>query len=185
MAVVAISGQPGCGSTTAGKLLAEKLGLKFFSLGNYTKKIALEVSNEPEETKRTSEFWHSEKGSSAEHNNKMDIMQKEMAATGDIVMDAKLAIHMLRGFADFSVWLKADFDVRARRVANRDSISIKEAEAVLREKEKLERDNFRRIYGFDYFDQEQEADIVIDVAEKKPEQIVGLILEEMKERKLI
>lgn len=185
MVVVAISGQPGCGSTTAAKMLAGKLGVEFFSLGNYTKNRALELSGEPSETRRTADFWGSEKGSSAEFHNESDMMQKELAAKGDIVIDAKLAIHMLRGFADFSVWLRADFGARAGKVAKRDGIPEQEAKRILEEKERLERENFLRLYGFDYFVQEQEADIVIDVGKKTPEQAVGLILARMKERKIV
>ncbi len=185
MVVIALSGQPGCGSTTVGKTLAKKLGIEFFSVGNYTKKFALQLSEEPEETKRTLDYWNSEKGRSAEHNNEIDMMQKELAAKGNIVIDAKLAIHMLRGFADISVWLKADFDVRVKRVAKRDGISTEAAKSILKEKEKLERENFQRLYTFDYFDQEEEADFVIDVGNKKTEEIVDIIMKEVKKRKLI
>ena len=185
MVVIAIAGQPGCGSTTIGRMLAEQLGIEYFSVGKWNKaqlKI-LEGRNTSTETQDSIAMWKNEEGSSEEFHNKSDIMQKEMAARGNIVIDAKLAIHMLRGFADFSVWLKADFGIRAERYAKRDRTSIKEAEASLKEKEKLERESWKRIYGFDYFGQEDEADLVIDVADKTPEQIVEMILEEMRKRK--
>lgn len=182
MVVVALSGQPGCGSTTVSRLLAQVLGIEFFSVGNYTKKIALNISGEPEETQRTVEFWQSEKGKNAEFHHESDMMQKGRAAKGNVVIDSKLAIHMLRGFANISVWLKAPLGRRAERVAKRDSISVKEAEAILKEKEKLERDNWERIYGFDYFSQEKEADIVIDVGEKRPDQIAGMIVDELRRK---
>ena len=187
MVVVAIAGQPGCGSTTTGKLLAEQLGIEFFSLGKWNKKQLkiIEGKKYHTETLNSIGMWKSRKGSTEDFHNKSDMMQKEMAARGNVVIEAKLAVHMLRGFCNFSVWLKADFSVRAQRVAGRDGITREEAEKVLREKEKLERENWLRIYGFDYFEQEKEADLVIDVGKKKPEEIVDAIIKKMKAKKLL
>lgn len=185
MVVVTISGQPGCGSTSVGKLLAKKLGVEFFSVGDYTKKLALDISSEPEETRRAVEFWASKKGSSKEHHYETDMMVKTKATEGRIVIDGKIAIHMLRGFCDISVWLKAPFDTRAERVAKRDKISKQEAEKILKEKERLEGENFQRLYRFDYFGQADEADMVVDVGDKKPEEIVEIILKEIGKRKLV
>ncbi len=187
MAVVAISGQPGCGSTTIGKMLAERLDIEFFSLGKWNKEQLriIEGRSTSNETQDSIEMWRNKRGSSDEFHNTSDIKQKEIAAKGNVVIDAKLGIHMLRGFADFSVWLKAAENVRAERYAKRDGTDIKEALKSLKEKEKLERENWKRIYGFDYFEQEEEADIVIDVGNKTPEQITQMILKEMKKKELV
>ncbi len=187
MVVIAISGQPGCGSTTVGKLLAERLGTDFFSLGKWNKEQLKIIKGEEtgNETKNSIEMWKNKRGSSEEFHNMSDIKQKEIAAKGNVVIDAKLGIHMLRGFADFSVWLKAVENVRAERYAKRDGTGIKEAGKSLKEKENLERENWKKIYGFDYFGQEEEADLAIDVGNKTPEQITGLIMKEMKKRKLV
>lgn len=184
MVVVALSGQPGSGSTTVGKLLAKKLGVEFFSVGLWNKSQLekLEGRTTETETKNSVEMWKNKTGRSEEFHNKSDIMQKEMAAKGNIVIDGKLAIHMLRGFSDVTVWLKAPIETRAERYAQRDNIGKKEAEKILREKEQLERENWQRIYGFDYFEQEEEADLAIDVSRIRPEEIVKIILEKIKKK---
>jgi predicted cytidylate kinase len=186
MVVIAIAGQPGCGSSTTGKMLAKKLGIEYFSLGTWNKSQVLELRGKrtKTETEDSIAVWKHEKGSSKDFHFSSDMMQKTKAAEGKVVIDAKLSIHMLRGFCDMSVWLKADFEVRAKRVAKRDKIKSRAAHARLREKEGLERENWLRIYGFDYFEQEKEADLVIDVGEKKPAEIVDIILKEIKKRKL-
>jgi predicted cytidylate kinase len=186
MVVVAISGQPGCGSTTTGQLLAKRLGVSFFSLGKWNKEQLkiFEGRRTKSETQDSIEMWKNRKGQSTDFHNNADNMQKQIAAKGNVVIDAKLGIHMLKDIADFSVWLKSGFSVRAARVAGRDKTEKKTAEKMVREKERLERENFVRIYGFDYFDQEKEADIVIDVGDKTPKQIVELILKKMKARKI-
>ena len=187
MVVVAIAGQPGCGSTTIGKMLAGQLGTGFFSLGKWNKEQLkiIEGRSTSNETQDSIEMWKNKRGSSDEFHNSSDIKQKEIAAKGNVVIDAKLGIHMLRGFADFSVWLKAPENVRAERYAKRDRTDMKEALKALKEKEKLERESWKRIYGFDYFEQEDEADLAIDVGNKAPEEIVQMILKEMKKRNLV
>lgn len=182
MVVVGISGMPGCGSSTAGRLLAKKLKIDFFSVGDYTKIEALKLVGEPEETKRAAEFWYSEKGSSKEFHNRSDEMQIEIAKKGDVVIDAKLAVHMLKGIADLRVWIASPFETRAQHVAKRDRIKLDDAKDVLKEKENLERENFKKIYGFDYFTQDKEADLVVEAFGKNPDQIVDAILKELKNR---
>jgi predicted cytidylate kinase len=186
MVVVALAGQPGCGSSTTGKLLAKKLGVEFFSLGSWNKSqlLSLEGRRAKTETESSIEMWKNNKGASKDFHFNSDMMQKTKASEGNMVIDAKLSIHMLRGFCDISIWLKADFSVRTKRIAERDKIKIKDAKNRLGEKEKLERENWKQIYGFDYFEQEKEADLVIDVGKKAPLQIVGVILKEIKKRNI-
>ena len=187
MVVVAISGQPGCGSSTTGRLLAQRLGVKFFSVGKWNKEQLHIIAGRStrSETQDSIEMWKNARGKSSDFHNDADMMQKELASKGNIVIDGKLAIHMLRGFCDFSVWLRADFETRVKRYAHRDSTGLKEAQAALREKEGLEKENFLKIYGFDYFGQEHEADIVVDTGDNAPEEIVDMILKKMKAKKII
>ncbi len=187
MVVIALAGQPGCGSSTTAKLLANRLGLAFFSVGSWNKDQLklLQGKKTRSETQDSIEMWRSARGSSAGFHHDSDMMQKEIAAKGDVVIDGKLSIHMLRGYSSISIWLKADFSIRADRVANRDESSRTEAEMMLKEKESLERESWKKIYGFDYFEQEQEADIVIDVGNKEPGAILDIILKTMNDRNLI
>jgi len=175
MPVIAISGQSGCGSTTAARFLAKTLKLRFFSAGEYYKKFG-----EGKSTERAVGFWKTEKGSSSRFHNALDEMVVEEAKKGNVVCDAKLGVHFLAKIADFKVWLKASDAVRAERYAKRDSITNEEAKKLVKEKDRLERENFTRIYGFDSFSQEKEADLVIDVSKKKPEEVVNEIIKVLK-----
>ncbi len=177
MVVIAISGKPGCGSSTTGKMLAEKLGLKFFSTGEYYKKMAREKAAQKyhSETATSVNYFSSKEGSAKELHEAIDNMQIEKAKEGNIVSEGKLAIHFLENIADYKVWLEASAGVRMQRYAKRDGISLKEAEKLVKEKDSLERATFKRIYGFDTFSQEKGADITIDTSSKKPEEIVAEI----------
>ena len=46
MPVIVISGKPGCGSSTTAKLLAKKLNLRHFSLGDYNKAHAKKAKDQ-------------------------------------------------------------------------------------------------------------------------------------------
>jgi len=175
MSVIVISGMPGCGSSTVGKLLAEWLGLGFFSVGKYFKKQGFGEK----ETARAINFLKTEKGSSEKFHKELDEEQRRVAKGGNVVIESKLGIHFLKDLANHTVWLWAPMMVRAERVAGRDKISIEEALKKLQEKEKMERELFKKIYGFDYFLQEKEADLVIDTSDKTPEKIVNEIIRKL------
>ncbi len=182
MVVIAISGQPTAGSSIVAKLLAKKLKLKHFSAGDYFKKKAKSVSSS-KLSQRTTDFLKDSLGGSQSFHNKLDGLQKKNAKKGKIVIDSKLAIKILADYADMKVWIKCDKKTRAERIACREDISAKEAEKILEDREKTERETFKRIYGFDTFDQEKEADIVIDSTNKTPEEIVDEIIAAYKAKK--
>lgn len=187
MVVIAFSGLPGTGSSTAGKLLAQKLGIDFFSVGTYNKSHAEQFSGHAveKETEKAVVVWKTEQGASREFHISSDEFAREKAKKGNIVIEGKLAIRLVKGFYDFSVYIKAPIDIRAKRIAGRDGIRFDEAKQTLMEKEKLETENWIRIYGFDFHEQENEADLVIDTSDKNPEHIVNIILNKLESQKLI
>lgn len=172
MVVIAMSGQPGCGSTTVAKLLAKRLKISFFSAGDFFKSH----SSGNDSSKRAIDFWKTRWGSSKSFHNELDKAVVEKARKGNVVCDAKLSIHFLKGLADLKVRLKADMKTRARRYAKKDRVDISKARKYLLEKEKLENDNFLRIYGFSPDDQERDADLIIDTSGKSPEETAELII---------
>jgi cytidylate kinase len=179
MAVFAISGLSACGSSTTGKLLARKLGLKFFSAGAYYKKFS-----KGKETEKAINMMETRRGFGKPLNYLVDEAAIKIAKKNSAVIDSKIAFYLLRNIADFFIWLEAPTNVRALRVAGRDNISLKEAKKELIAKERLERKKFKDIYGFDHLSQKRDADIVINTGNKTPEQIVKLIINAYKKRKL-
>ncbi|MBI2971001.1 MAG: cytidylate kinase family protein [Candidatus Aenigmarchaeota archaeon] len=185
--VIVISGMPGCGSTTTGKLLADKLKMEFFSVGTYFKNLDEDKWMDAyyRETATSIELWKSDIGKKIQFTkegslNKLEQLQIDKAKKGSIVIESKLGIRFLKAYATLTVWLKAPLETRVTRYAQREGVTLEEAAQLLREKETLERENFKKIYGFDFFVQEKEADVVIDTSDKAPGEIVGAILARMK-----
>jgi len=179
MPVIVISGQPGCGSSTTTRLLAKKLRLKRFSVGDYNKRVARKFAS-GKESQRALSFWKTRYGSSRKFHVDSDKMSLKVAKKGNVVIDGKLAIKLLKGHYDVAVWLKAPKNIRAERYAKRDKLKLNEAKRILKDKERLERRNWKRIYGFDYFKQDKIADIVIDAGKKTPVQRTNEIIRFLK-----
>ncbi|MCD6557590.1 MAG: cytidylate kinase family protein [Candidatus Aenigmarchaeota archaeon] len=169
---IVVSGMPGCGSSTTAELLAKKLKMDFFSLGKYTKKQFQDKG----ETQSAIKQWSTDIGSSKEFHQKSDAMQQSLAKHGNIVIESKLGIHFIGKLADLKVWLEAPIHVRAQRYAKRDNLKYDEALEMLEKKEAIERRKWKEMYGFDYFDQRKDADLVIDTSDKTPEEIVDQII---------
>ncbi len=212
MLTVAISGMPGAGSSTVGKLLAVKLKINHFSPGQFFKDISLgKIKNNeyynlfkhlcesnnieiPEiitndRARAGVSLWNTEFGKSKKFHEVLDELQREIAKKKGVVIDGKLSLRMLHD-SDLKVWIKANLQKRAERITKREGINIEDAKNNIIEREQREREEWKRIYGFDYFDQEKDADIIIDSSNMFPKEAVKIILgnkiidEEMKKDKL-
>ncbi len=157
MVVIAISGKPGAGTSTIARMLAEKLGIDYFSPGEYVK----EMYEGESQTDKATKHWEN-KGKNKKFNEKLDDLQRDLAKKGNVVICGKLSIWALDDLADHKIWLDCDFEERVRRSAMRDKIGLEEAKQKLKEREKMEENEWKRIYGFDRSEQKQAADIVID-----------------------
>jgi len=170
--VIAISGLPGTGSTSVAKELAKRLGLKYFSPGEYFKS-----QSKGKESIRALEVWRSEIGKKKGFHEEIDKSQIKKAKAGGIVICGKLSIHKLRDIADFKFWIESPLDVRAERAAHRDKIPKENAIKLLRDRERIEREEWKRLYGIDYFTQKGLADLIVDTSNKSLEASVNEILD--------
>lgn len=176
--VIAISGPPGSGTTTIGKKLAKKLKLDFFSPGLYFKKL----SKERNESKAALKLLKTRFGSGEELHKHIDELQIKMAEKGNIVVEGTLSIHFLKDVSNCKIWLDTPLEIRAKRTSKRDKLPWKKLMQDIREREGIERKLWKKVYGFDYFDQKNQADLVLDTSYMSVGRTVNKILEFIKQK---
>jgi cytidylate kinase len=176
---IAISGKSGCGNTTASKLLAQTLDLRFI---NYTfRNLAQEKGLELKEVLALAEADPS-------WDRDLDNKQAELAAAGNCVLGSRLAIWILKD-ADLRVYLKASPETRAARIWGREQGAHPEIDnatmlADTIERDKRDRERYLKLYGIDN-DQYEFADLIIDVTNRDPRMILDDIMMALKLKKLL
>ena len=115
-------------------------------------------------------------------DRELDRRQVEMAMKEeDCILASRLAVWMLKE-ADLKVYLTATPETRARRIFNREGGSYEE-----RYQETVRRDNndtrrYMAIYGIDNSRPEEVADLLIATDDKTPEEIVEIIVENIRKK---
>ena len=160
---VAISGKSGCGNTTVSTLLAEKLGVKLI---NYTfRQLAAEKG-----------LTLAQVIENAKTDDSYDIFvdnhQVELAKAEPCVLGSRLAIWMLKE-ADLKVYLFASDETRANRILNREGGDLQKIKDFTAMRDSEDTRRYKKIYNIDNNDY------------YNPEQIVDIIVEELKNRNLI
>ncbi|HKZ45522.1 MAG TPA: cytidylate kinase family protein [archaeon] len=173
--VIAVSGPPGSGSTTISKMVAKKLKLSYYSPGEAFKNFS-----KKKESEAALEVWSKFGESKDFHEKNFDNIQMEMAKKGNIVICGKLSIHMLYDIADYKIWIESDLSTRAKRTAERDDVPFDQALEEISKREKVERENWKKIYGFDYFDQKKSADFFLENSKLTAKEAVDKILDFIK-----
>lgn len=171
---IAISGKSGCGNTTVGGMLAKRLGIRQI---NYTfRTMAEEQGVSFEEMRRMAEAddaW----------DRHLDRRQVERAMEESCVLGSRLAIWVLDE-ADLSVYLWAPPEVRAERIRKREGGSFEDVLAATNERDRRDHARYLRLYNIDTESYEF-ADLVIDVTDRSPAEIVELIIAELRRRDLV
>ena len=171
---IAISGKSGCGNTTVSTLLSKKLDV---TLINYTfRQLAAEKGltlAQVIENAKTDDSY----------DQYVDNHQVELAMKEACVLGSRLAIWMLKE-ADLKVYLYASDDVRANRVFTREGGDLEEIKKFTAMRDSEDSRRYLKLYGIDN-NKYDFVDLFIDTSKYNPEEIVNLILEELKKKKLI
>jgi len=179
MTAITISGNPGSGKTTVAKLLEEKLNIKYIYSGMIFRELAEEYGMSLEEFGKYCE----------EHDNidfELDNRQVKIMKKGDVILEGRLAgwLANKNNISAFKISIVADIDVRTQRVVNREKGSISKRKEEILERERSENTRYKKYYGANLKDNSI-YDLVIDSTNKKPEEIVDIIIKEMKKKQFL
>ncbi|MEM4335529.1 MAG: cytidylate kinase family protein [Candidatus Anstonellales archaeon] len=166
--IITISGFAGAGKTTLGKLLAKKLNYRF--IAPTFKDIAKKEGITLMEFQRRAE-------KDPDIDKKFDNYIKKEAKSGRCVIATWLAPWMVKN--SFKIWVFAPLEIRAKRLAKRDGISIKEAKRHILEREESNRKRYKKVYGIDIMDYSI-FDVCLNAKTFKPKEMVGIIMEALK-----
>jgi len=166
--VIAVSGLPGSGKTSLAKKLAERLGLRYLSLGEIFRKLARERNLTIEEFSQVAE-------EDASIDKLIDGKAVEEALKGCIVVDGHISAWILKDIAHLKILVMAPLEVRVRRVAKRDGKSFEEALVDVKTREESERRRFMRFYGIDIFDQSI-FDVIINSSKFNEEEVLEIVM---------
>ena len=151
---ITIGGLAGTGKGTVGKILAEKLGYKFMSAGEFFRNIAigLEISSSKLEQLAID---------TPVYDRRVDAQTEEFGIKNDnFIFDGRIAYHYIPDSK--KILLVCDNYERFRRIAFRDKLLLKEAEKVTLQRERAIRERYKNLYGILKFDYPKNYDLVID-----------------------
>jgi len=174
MVTITISGTPGSGKSTVGKLLSEKIELKYVYSGDIFRKTAKKY-NMPLE--KFSSYCETHQ----EVDKELDDYQLEILRNGNVIVEGRIAgwIAYRNSIPALKVILDADIETRARRIVNRESGDVGKRKQEMLNREKSEALRYKNYYNIDLKDISI-YDLVIDSADKTPDEIVKLIIQKIK-----
>lgn len=172
---ISLSGLAGSGKSTVGKLLAEKLGWKFISVGEFSRKFALDNFGMD-----INEFQ-----TYCKENPEMDKYIDEnfanyIKSTSNLIVDYRLAYHFIKDC--FHIYLDVSESVAIQRICNGQGREFElqkyeDKVQVIKERNKQMRQRFIELYQTDFLDKNNYK-LVVQVDNINVNQIVEIILKE-------
>ena len=166
---IALTGPPGSGKTTAGREAARRLGLDYLSAGELFRQQARERGLDLAGFSRYAQ----------EHldvDRHLDDTMTRAADPGRI-LEGRIVGPLLRrsGVPVYWILVTARPDVRARRLAERDGLTIEAAQRAMEEREASERDRYARAYAIDLAT--ERPDTTVDSSAMAPQEVSDRLLD--------
>ena len=171
--IISISGLPGSGKTTVGKILAKKLGYDFFSMGDLRGKWAQKRGMTIDELNKLGE---KEEWTDKETDRYAEKLGKE---NDNFVIDSWLAFHFIPH--SFKVFLSVKPEEAGKRVHKdqrkdeKDVDSPEEAREMLEKRVEQSNKRYKKYYGLDFLEKKH-YDLVLDTTGLTPEETADRIL---------
>ena len=170
--IITIGGLAGTGTTTLAEVLSEKLDVPFISAGFIFREMAAERGMS------VLEFSEFAEGND-DIDKEIDKRQAEKAKTTDnLIIEGRLSAFFVEN-ADLRIWLITPFDVRSKRISQREEKSVEVAKDEIIIREKSEALRYMEIHNIDINNMEI-YDIIINTDSFDPQSISEIIIQTLK-----
>ena len=170
--IITIGGLAGTGTTTAAEVLSEKLNIPFISAGFIFREMAAERGMS------VLEFSEFAEGND-DIDKEIDRRQAEKAKSAEnLIIEGRLSAFFVDN-ADLKVCLITPFDVRSRRISQREGKSVDVAQSEIITREKSEALRYMEIHNIDISNMEI-YDLIINTDTFSPESISEIIIQTLK-----
>jgi CMP/dCMP kinase len=171
--IITISGMPGSGKSSVSKILAKKLRLNHYSMGDLQRKYA-------KEKRVTIEELGELESRDDKIDKEIDKYQKSLSKEDNFIIDGRISFYFIPN--SIKIFLDCSVDECARRIFNskRDSSerktnSLEESKHILIKREKTNQKRFFDYYGIDFLDRKN-YNLIIDTTNSSKEDVVDKIL---------
>ena len=174
--IITISGKPGSGKSTIAKIIADKIGMNNYSIGDIRGRMAVDRGITIDDLNKI--------GEKEEFTDKeVDEYQERLGKQEDnFVIDGRLSYHFIS--QSIKIFLDVNSDIGAKRIFltkredEKKEKSVKELKKRLAKRIKSDHKRYNKYYDID-FEAKKNFDIVIDTsnisAEKTAEKIIKSI----------
>ena len=170
--IVTIGGLAGTGTTTLAELLSEKLDIQYISAGFVFREMAAEKGMS------VLEFSEFAEGND-EIDKEIDRRQAEKAKLADnLIVEGRLSAFFVDN-ADLKLWLITPFEVRSKRIADREKKSVDVAKEEIITRERSEALRYKEIHNIDISNMDI-YDLIINTDSFDPESISEIITTTLK-----
>ncbi len=169
---ITISGPPGSGKTTVCKLVAGRLGLEVIISGSIFRQMATEHEMSLADFGRMCE-------ADPAADRRLDERMVEIArGQDDLILEGRLTAYMLtrNDIPAFRVFMDADIDVRAARVAEREGGTKEQRKEEILQREECEVRRYIKYYDIDIRDRSI-YDLIMDTTYLTPGMVADRICE--------
>jgi cytidylate kinase len=171
--VVTIGGPHGTGKSTYARMIARQFKLRYISAGQLFRELAREKGVSLEELGKQA-------ATSPEIDRLIDERSAEEAQKGGAVIEGQLAAWMAKDVAQVRIYLKAPDEDRVARIANRDHLNYEVARRQTLERERIQRERYKRYYGIN-IDDLALYNIVIDTGNRSVESTCAELMSRIRE----
>ncbi len=181
MAILTIGGNIGSGKTTLAARLAKALGYEELHMGNLFREMAREEGISIET------FYAALKDDPDLERSLDEKQRKLMVSKGDLVVQGRIAWFFAKEspYASFNMFLSVDPKIGAARSGQRKENEKESVQKMIqdnKEREAVERERYRALYGIENYQDAGHYDLVLDTTRLTEDELFKTILEKVREK---